>query len=98
MVRRGSTVRVRQRALQRPRKPQLTLSVVLAESAACGRDGALYGAFRLGNWFDCRVYRAGFELRPPCWMTAPAGLTLAAGLPSLLPRCPQSRAEHAGSG
>ena len=46
MVRRGSTVRVRQRALQKPRKTGLFLSVALAQSPACGRYGALYGAFR----------------------------------------------------
>jgi hypothetical protein len=45
MVRRGSTVRVRQRALQRPRKAGL-LSARLARSPACGRYGALNGAFR----------------------------------------------------
>src|SRR5262249_35668092 len=46
MVRRGSTVRVRQRALQKPRKPGLLLSGPLARSTACGGYGALYGAFR----------------------------------------------------
>jgi hypothetical protein len=46
MVRRGSTVRVRQRALQNPRKTGLLLSVPLAQPSACGRYGALYGAFR----------------------------------------------------
>jgi hypothetical protein len=49
MVRRGSTVRVRQRALQKPRKSGLFLSSQLAESPACGRYGALYGAFRFEN-------------------------------------------------
>jgi hypothetical protein len=46
MVRRGSTVRVRQRALQKSRITGLLLSVPLAQSSACGRYGALYGAFR----------------------------------------------------
>jgi hypothetical protein len=46
MVRRGSTVRVRQRALQKPRKAGLGLSGSLARSTACGSYGALYGAFR----------------------------------------------------
>jgi hypothetical protein len=45
MVRRGSTVRVRQRALQRPRKTTLLLYLPLARSTLCGRYGALYGAF-----------------------------------------------------
>ena len=40
----GSTVRVRQRALQRPRKSGLFPG--LARSPMCGRYGALYGAFR----------------------------------------------------
>jgi hypothetical protein len=46
MVRRGSTVRVRQRALQKPRKAGLLLERSLARSTASGRYGALYGAFR----------------------------------------------------
>jgi hypothetical protein len=46
MVRRGSTVRVRQRALQKPRKAALLLSGALARSTACSGYGALYGAFR----------------------------------------------------
>ena len=46
LVRRGSTVRVRQRALQKPRKAQLFLSGALERSTACGRYGALYRAFR----------------------------------------------------
>jgi hypothetical protein len=45
MVRRGSTVRVRQRALQKPRKPRLPVSGALARSTACARYGALCGAF-----------------------------------------------------
>ena len=44
MVRRGSTVRVRQRALEKRRKPGLLLSGPLARSTACGGYGALYGA------------------------------------------------------
>ena len=47
MVRRGSTVRVRQRALQKPRKAGLLLSDPLARRTACSGYGALYGAFRL---------------------------------------------------
>ncbi len=46
MVRRGSTVRVRQRALQKPRKPASFLSDPLALSPTCVGYGALYGAFR----------------------------------------------------
>ena len=47
MVRRGSTVRVRQRALQKPSKSQLFLSKELARAPVCGGYGAVYGAFRL---------------------------------------------------
>src|SRR6266516_3423412 len=46
MVRRGSTVRVRQRALQKRRKSALSLSRRLASSRTWPRYGALYGAFR----------------------------------------------------
>ena len=46
MVRRGSTVRVRQRALQKPCTAPLSLSDRLARRPACGGYGALYGAFR----------------------------------------------------
>ena len=53
MVRRGSTVRVRQRALQKSRKAGLSVSDGLARSPARGRYGALYGAFRSRTplWF-----------------------------------------------
>jgi hypothetical protein len=46
MVRRGSTVRVRQRASQKARKAAGFLSRLVALSPACVRYGALYGAFR----------------------------------------------------
>src|SRR5918992_1885299 len=46
MVRRGSTVRVRQRALTKRRKSALFVLRELARSPACGGDGALYGALR----------------------------------------------------
>jgi hypothetical protein len=45
MVRRGSAVRVRQRALQKPRKSRLFLSARLARASVCGGYGAVYGAF-----------------------------------------------------
>src|ERR671922_2351514 len=45
MVRRGSTVRVRQRALQKRRKPVLFVAARLAESPRCHGYGALDGAF-----------------------------------------------------
>jgi hypothetical protein len=45
MVRRGSTVRVRQRALQKSSTSPLLRSARLAGSAACGGYGAVYGAF-----------------------------------------------------
>jgi hypothetical protein len=45
MVRRGSTVRVRQRALQKPRKAGFFVSPELARCPVCGGYGALYGAF-----------------------------------------------------
>ena len=47
MVRRGSTVRVRQRALQNPCKSADLCSGRLADSASCGGYGAVYGAFKL---------------------------------------------------
>jgi catechol 2,3-dioxygenase-like lactoylglutathione lyase family enzyme len=63
MVRRGSTVRVRQRALQERRKPALVVSRELARSPACGGYGALYGALRfrtragsVGNGRDPRAH------------------------------------------
>ena len=46
MVTRGSTVRVRQRALQKPRKSALSLSGRLAGCRTWVRYGALYRAFR----------------------------------------------------
>jgi hypothetical protein len=49
MVRRGSTVRVRQRALQKSRKRRLFLSSELAGAPVCGGYGAVYGAFRSGS-------------------------------------------------
>src|SRR5262245_46549429 len=45
MVRRGSTVRVRQRALQKRRTSALSRSGRLALHPACGGCGAVYGAF-----------------------------------------------------
>jgi hypothetical protein len=75
MVRRGSTVRVRQRALQKPRKAGLLLSCSLARSTACGGYGALYGAFRSRSvsvsdqkWPHCRHDVASATIpscRPP---------------------------------
>jgi hypothetical protein len=46
MVRRGSTVRVRQRALQKPRKSGVSLSDLLARNPVCSANGAVYGPFR----------------------------------------------------
>ena len=46
MVRRGSTVRVRQRALQKSRKAGLLVSGAVAKPSECGGYGALYGALR----------------------------------------------------
>src|SRR5579872_195789 len=45
MVRRGSTVRVRQRALQKRRTSALSRSGGLAHRRTCGGYGAVYGAF-----------------------------------------------------
>jgi hypothetical protein len=45
MVRRGSTVRVRQRALQKRRTSALFCSGRVARHRTCGRYGAVYGAF-----------------------------------------------------
>ena len=58
MVRRGSTVRVRQRALQKPRKSRLFLSSELARTPICGTHGAVYGAFRSRTPARCRRKRA----------------------------------------
>jgi hypothetical protein len=44
MVRRGSTVRVRQRPLQRRRKPALCCMCSVGRGAAGGLDGAVFGA------------------------------------------------------
>jgi hypothetical protein len=46
MVRRGSTVRVRQRVCKSAANRRLVLSAPLARSPPCVRYGALYGAFR----------------------------------------------------
>jgi hypothetical protein len=46
MVRRGSTVRVRQRALQKRRTSALFCSARLAPGRTCDGHGAVYGAFR----------------------------------------------------
>jgi len=46
MVRRGSSVRVRQRALQKRRKSVPSRSDRLAPCRTCGGYGAVYGAFR----------------------------------------------------
>jgi hypothetical protein len=46
MVRRGSTVRVRQRALQNASLTPFLFSDLLAGARTWGRYGALYGAFR----------------------------------------------------
>jgi catechol 2,3-dioxygenase-like lactoylglutathione lyase family enzyme len=65
MVRRGSTVRVRQRALQKPRKSRLFVSKELARAPVCGGYGAVYGAFRsrtpswCPRWRRSRGYRRG---------------------------------------
>jgi hypothetical protein len=57
MVRRGSTVRVRQRALQKSRKAGLSLSDRLALSTTCSAYGADYGAFRSGSPVLSRRFR-----------------------------------------
>jgi hypothetical protein len=49
MVRRGSTVRVRQRALQNPRKSGLSYPDRLAVDRACGGCGARCGAVRISG-------------------------------------------------
>jgi hypothetical protein len=49
MVRRGSTVRVRQRALQKRRKSAFLRSDRLAPRRMCGGYGAVYGAFAFGG-------------------------------------------------
>jgi hypothetical protein len=54
MVRRGSTVRVRQRALQKRRTSALSRSALLAAPRTCGGYGAVYGAFALRTPFRWR--------------------------------------------
>src|SRR5438128_11429026 len=64
MVRRGSTVRVRQRALQKARKSGLLRPGLLEACPACGGYGALYGAFHLIELIPPvhqRVYRMRLE-------------------------------------
>jgi hypothetical protein len=60
MVRRGSTVRVRQRALAKAPQPGLLLSGPLARSTACGGYGAPYGAL------SSRSVSVRREKRPRC--------------------------------
>ena len=62
MVRRGSTVRVRQRALQSPCKSADLCSGRLADSAACGGYGAVYGAFKLQTPPTAASECASYEL------------------------------------
>src|SRR5919201_5542590 len=50
MVRRGSTVRVRQRALQKRRTSALSRSGRLAPRPTCDGYGAVYGAFASTTW------------------------------------------------
>jgi hypothetical protein len=52
MVRRGSTVRVRQRALQKRRKSGLSPSAELARAPVCGGYGAVHGAFSSETLLD----------------------------------------------
>jgi hypothetical protein len=79
MVRRGSTVRVRQRALQKPRKSRLSPSAELARAPVCGGYGALYGAFssetasgKRQNWpSSARIVlrRPSAVVRPQAWLS-----------------------------
>src|SRR5437867_2958562 len=56
-TRRGSTVRVRQRALQNPRTPRVSRSDLFAERAGCGGYGAVYGALPLARAITGRQVR-----------------------------------------
>ena len=73
----GSTVRVRQRALQRPRKTGLLLSGPLARSTTCGRYGALYGASR------SRSISVRGEKRPHCRHDVASAATASPGTAAL---------------
>jgi hypothetical protein len=66
MARRGSTVRVRQRALQKPRKQGLLVSDPLEQSPACGGYGAVMEPSGPERPFARRAGRAGerFRCRP----------------------------------
>src|SRR2546425_6387371 len=78
MVRRGSTVRVRQRALQKRRTSALSRSDRLAQGRSYRGYGAVYGAFklthrapraqaeRLGAVFGCEVGRGEATLDRAC--------------------------------
>jgi hypothetical protein len=57
MVRRGSTVRVRQRALHKRRKSRLSVKAP-CWVAVCGGYGAVYGAFRFQKVFRRRNFSA----------------------------------------
>jgi hypothetical protein len=59
MVRRGSTVRVRQRALQKPRKSLLFCRVRLQDLQYAVCVGAIYGAFRSTDRRGQRRIRPG---------------------------------------
>src|ERR687896_563851 len=62
MVRRGSTVRVRQRALQSLCKSAPFLPALLAELPTCARYGAVYGASRFWTASSSREIDA-FRIR-----------------------------------
>ena len=92
MARRGSTVRVRQRALQKRRKRRFLLSAGVAESPVCGWFGALYGALRFR-----RRSQKGQERRfrvPACTAVA-APVRLPTGLYDMNPRRSSSTAIRA---
>jgi hypothetical protein len=80
MVRRGSTVRVRQRALQKRRKSALFLQDEFARAPVCSGYGAVYGAFRLRAVLGRR--RWSFNHAAATIRAGPShGMSLHSGLP-----------------
>ena len=68
MVRRGSTVRVRQRALQERRRSALSRSGQLARRRTCGGYGAVYGAPALASTAGARAHSRSGTSRSPRYL------------------------------
>src|SRR4051812_9902709 len=64
MVRGGSTVRVRQRALQKRRTSAHSRSGRLAPCRTCSGYGAVYGAFAFASALRGRAFAEALAVRP----------------------------------